>query len=105
MTVPTRTLPEIQIIEEQEDETAEEPIYRVLIHNDDITPMEFVVNILTTIFMLSNDRALDVMLTAHFSGIAYVQSLPKSEAERRIGRAHFAAGLEGYPLHFSMEEE
>lgn len=97
--------PEIQIIDETEEETELEPLYRVLIHNDHVTPMDFVVNILKTVFYLSNERALDVMLTAHITGIAYVQTIPKSEAEKRINKAHFAAGLEGYPLHFSMEPE
>ena len=97
--------PEIQIIEEQEEETELEPLYRVLIHNDNVTPMDFVVQTLTSIFYLPNDKAIDIMMTAHITGIAYVQTLPKSEAEKRINKAHFAAGLEGYPLHFSMEPE
>ena len=97
--------PDIQIIEEEQEETELEPLYRVLIHNDHVTPMDFVVQILTTIFYLSNDKAIDIMMTAHITGIAYVQTLPKSEAEKRINKAHFAAGLEGYPLHFSMEPE
>jgi ATP-dependent Clp protease adapter protein ClpS len=45
------------------------------------------------------------MYSAHYRGEAVVQILPKSEAEKRINKAHFAAGLEGYPLHFSMEPE
>jgi ATP-dependent Clp protease adaptor protein ClpS len=98
-------LPEIEIIEEQEEQTELEPLYRVIIHNDDVTPMDFVVQILTTVFYLPNDKAMDIMMTAHITGIAYVQTLPKSEAEKRINKAHFAAGLEGYPLHFSMEPE
>ncbi len=97
--------PQIQIIEEEQEKTELEPLYRVLIHNDHVTPMDFVVQVLTTIFYLPNDKAIDVMMTAHITGIAYVQTLPKSEAERRINKAHFAAGLEGYPLHFSMEPE
>ena len=100
-----KTLPEIEIIEQQEEETELEPLYRVLIHNDDLTPMDFVVHVLKTIFYLSNPKAYEVMLIAHITGLAYVQTLPKSEAEKRINRAHFAAGLEGYPLHFSMEPE
>ena len=70
-----------------------------------VTPMDFVVHALTTFFYLSNPKAAEIMMTAHFSGMAYVQTLPKSEAEKRINKAHFAAGLEGYPLHFSMESE
>ncbi|MDQ2692839.1 MAG: ATP-dependent Clp protease adaptor ClpS [Chloroflexota bacterium] len=100
-----KTLPEIEIIEEQEEETELEPLYRVLIHNDDVTPMDFVVHVLKTIFHLSNPKAYEVMLIAHVTGLAYVQTLPRSEAEKRINRAHFAAGLDGYPLHFSMEPE
>ena len=105
MTLPTRTIPKIEIIEEPEEETELEPLYRVIIHNDDVTPMDFVVQALTTFFYLSSPKAAEIMMTAHFSGMAYVQSLPKSEAEKRINKAHFAAGLEGYPLHFSMESE
>lgn len=97
--------PEIQIIEEEQEETELEPLYRVLIHNDNVTPMDFVVQILTTVFYLPNDKAIDIMMTAHITGISYVQTLPKSEAEKRINKAHFAAGLEGYPLHFSIEPE
>jgi ATP-dependent Clp protease adaptor protein ClpS len=98
-----QTVPSIEIVEETKTEL--EPLYRVIIHNDDVTPMDFVVHVLTTIFVLSAPDAMDVMLTAHFKGVAYVQTLPKSEAEKRINKAHFAAGLEGYPLHFSMEPE
>ena len=97
--------PDIKIVEEQEEETELEPLYRVIIHNDDVTPMDFVVHMLTNFFYLSNPRAEEIMLTAHVYGNAYVQTLPKSEAEARIHKAHFAAGLEGYPLHFSMEPE
>ena len=86
-------------------ETDLEPMYRVIIHNDDVTPMDFVIHILERIFFVDNQAALMIMYTAHFNGTAYVQTLPKSEAQARIGRAHFAAGLEGYPLRFSMEPE
>jgi len=95
--------PKIDITEETE--TALEPLYRVIIHNDDVTPMDFVVNVLTSIFFVLEPDAVVIMLNAHYTGMAYVQTLPKNEAEKRINKAHFAAGLEGYPLHFSMEPE
>jgi len=99
----TKTTPEIEITPDEETEL--EPLYRVIIHNDDVTPMDFVVNVLTSIFFVVQPDAVEIMLTAHYSGMAYVQTLPKSEAEKRVNKAHFAAGLEGYPLHFSIEPE
>ncbi len=99
----SQVIPEIHIIEETETEL--EVLYRVIIHNDPVTPMDFVVHILKTIFYLSNPKAADIMFTAHVFGTAYVQTLPKSEAEKRIKRAHFEAGNAGYPLHFSTEPE
>jgi ATP-dependent Clp protease adaptor protein ClpS len=97
--------PEIDPNQARQQQTAFEPLYRVIIHNDDITPMDFVVLVLTGIFQLLLPDAVDVMYTAHNHGEAYVASLPKSEAQNRINKAHFAAGLESYPLHFSMEPE
>lgn len=96
-----QTTPEIVVV----PETTEEPLYRVIIHNDDVTPMDFVVLMLERIFQVVGPDAVEIMLMAHYKGNAYVQTLPKSEAQARIGKAHFAAGLEGYPLHFSMEPE
>jgi len=94
-----------KIIQESLPETALEPVYRVIIHNDDVTPMDFVIHILERIFFVNGPVAVEIMYSAHHSGTAYVQSLSKSEAQSRIGRAHFAAGMEGYPLYFSMEPE
>jgi ATP-dependent Clp protease adaptor protein ClpS len=101
----TQPTPDIEITQDEEQKTAYEPMFRVIIHNDDVTPMDFVVHVLTRIFMLLPPDAVRVMLTAHYRGEAVVQILPKSEAEKRINKAHFAAGVEGYPLHFSMEAE
>jgi ATP-dependent Clp protease adaptor protein ClpS len=95
--------PDIEITEATQTEL--EPLYRVIIHNDDVTPMDFVVHVLTSIFLLAEPDALESMWTAHFTGVAYVQTLPKAEGQKRINKVHFAAGLEGYPLHFSMEPE
>lgn len=86
-------------------ETELEPNYWVIIHNDDVTPMDFVVHILASIFQVDGPAAVHIMYTAHYHGSAYVQCLPKQEAQNRIGRAQFAAGIEGYPLRFSMEPE
>lgn len=96
-------LPEIEIIEETE--TKLEPLFRVIIHNDNVTPMDFVVLVLKGIFYLANDRAAETMFAAHYYGTAYVQTLAKTEAEKRINKAHFEANNAGYPLKFTMEPE
>jgi ATP-dependent Clp protease adaptor protein ClpS len=94
-----------QIHEDQEQRTSLEPLYRVIIHNDDVTPMDFVLHILRSVFLLDSLRALQVMYTAHYHGSAYVQTLPKSEAMERVGRAHITARLNRYPLRFTLEPE
>lgn len=85
--------------------TEREPLYRVIIHNDDVTPMEFVLHILATIFLVPGPNAAIIMYSAHLTGRAYVQSLPRPEARRRIYKPRFAARLKGYPLEFSLEPE
>jgi ATP-dependent Clp protease adaptor protein ClpS len=101
--VPTQTAP--QIHEDLEERTSLEPPYRVIIHNDDVTPMDFVLKILSTVFLLDGLRAFQVMYTAHYHGSAYVQTLPKPEAVKRVGIAHVTARLNGYPLRFTIEPE
>ncbi len=98
-------LPSPDIGENLEEETAQGPLYRVIIHNDDVTPVDFVVLTLQSIFLLDALHAVQVMYTAHYHGQAYVQTLPKPEAEKRVGLAHISARLNGYPLLFTIELE
>jgi ATP-dependent Clp protease adaptor protein ClpS len=86
-------------------DSEDEPPYRVIVHNDPVTTMDFVLYILTSIFLLAGPRAVQVMYTAHYNGSAYVVSLPKTEALRRIHRAHMSARLAGFPLLFTLERE
>lgn len=103
--MPLKAQPIPQIHEEVQNQDSLEPLYRVIIHNDEVTSMDFVVHILVTVFQLPSDNAAQIMYTAHLNGSAYVQTLPKPEARARINKAHFAARLKGYPLEFSMEPE
>jgi ATP-dependent Clp protease adaptor protein ClpS len=85
--------------------TALEPPWRVIIHNDDVTPFDFVIHVLITIFKLSQEIAEHVTLTAHITGRAHVVTRPKREAETLVAKAHFAARLEDFPLTFTVEPE
>jgi ATP-dependent Clp protease adaptor protein ClpS len=101
----SKLVPEIFKAVEKQPKTIEETPYRVIIHNDDVTPMNFVIYVLQNFFMLAGPRAAQVMFTAHIHGSAYVDSLPKVEAQRRIHRAHVTARLAGYPLLFTLERD
>ena len=81
------------------------PRYRVLIHNDDITPMLFVVETLRAIFQKEEPAAIEIMLTAHKTGIAHVATLPLEQAEFRVDQAHSLARARKYPLKLTYEPE
>lgn len=78
---------------------------KVLVHNDNVTPYDFVIAILLRFFPLTGPEAEHVTWTAHTTGVALVVVLPLTDAQRRVGKAHFAASLEGYPLTFTIEPE
>jgi ATP-dependent Clp protease adaptor protein ClpS len=86
-------------------ETDLEQPYRVLIHNDDVTPFEYVIAVLRAVFHLPGRLALAITTEAHYKGVARVMTLPHEEAKYRVGKAHGMARAAGYPLTFSIEPE
>lgn len=90
---------------EEEVQTRHCPRYKVFIHNDDITPMEFVVHVLTTIFTLPHKQAVRVMFEAHTTGVAFVAAYSLEQAEFRVEQAHSLARSAKYPLTFTYEPE
>jgi ATP-dependent Clp protease adaptor protein ClpS len=86
------------------DEDMERP-YRVIVENDDVTPMEFVTAVLERFFAVDPFRAEQIMLTAHFEGRAHVVTLPLAEAQQRVYEAHHVARQAEYPLTFHLEPE
>lgn len=105
----TTTEPETSTIVDVEyvlisDEELDKP-YRVIIENDDVTPMEFVVDVLLIVFGLTMTRAFRIMLEAHHSGHAHVVTLPLREAQERVYTAQSIARDAGYPLSFYIEPE
>lgn len=94
---------EVEKEEQLDEETVLEPPYRVIIHNDNITTFEFVIGILQKLFEKNVMEAEQIAMKTHVTGAAYVGTWPKNQAEEKVGKAHFAAGLEGYPLRFTIE--
>jgi ATP-dependent Clp protease adaptor protein ClpS len=75
----------------------------VILHNDDFTPMNFVLMILENIFLMDKERAKDVMLKAHAEGKAIIGWFTKDVAETKINDAMSLAREEEHPLKCSME--
>jgi ATP-dependent Clp protease adaptor protein ClpS len=75
----------------------------ILIHNDDVTPYDYVIQILGSLFWLSEEIAEHIAWTAHTKGAAVVVVRPRSEAEKLVKVAGGRAKLAGFPLTFTVE--
>jgi len=95
----------LQACPEVHPETRLTPLYRVLIHNDDVTPMDFVVQVLRTIFSLQVPKAVEVMWEAHHTGVAHVVTEPLEKAEFHVEQARSLSRGRSWPLTFSIEPE
>ena len=81
------------------------PLYKVLMHNDDYTTMEFVVRVLETVFHKSPPEANRIMLNIHVKGLGVCGVFPHEIAETKIDKVHQIARGEGYPLRCSLEKD
>ena len=88
---------------DQKTKTTEPPLYKVLLHNDDYTSMEFVVLILEKIFNKSTPEATRIMLNVHHQGIGIAGVYNKEIAETKMAIVHDLAQKNEYPLRCSME--
>lgn len=85
-------------------ETEVVPPYKIMLHNDDVTPMDFVVDTLKRFFITDQKLAADIMLAAHREGMALVAVMPLEHAEFKVQTAHNHARANGFPLTFSIEK-
>jgi len=81
------------------------PLYRVIMHNDDYTTMEFVVEVLQQVFRRSPTEANMIMLNIHFKGQGLCGTYPFEVAETKVSKVHELAREAGYPLRCSMEKD
>lgn len=81
------------------------PLYKVLLHNDDYTTMEFVVFILRTVFQRSETDAFRVMLNVHNQGIGIAGVYTYEIAEAKVSKVISLARDNEFPLMASLEPE
>lgn len=79
--------------------------FKVLLHNDDYTTMEFVVWILQSVFHHDESTALQIMLHVHQNGVGVAGVYSREIAESRIAQVDSLARQHEFPLRCSMEEE
>ena len=79
--------------------------FRVLMHNDDYTTMEFVVQMLVLVFQKEPLEAFQIMLNIHHQGVGFCGVYPFQIAESKVQTVHEAAKKAGFPLRCSVEPE
>ena len=87
------------------DVKIQEPsMYRVLLHNDDYTPMDFVVDILESVFNMKHPQATQIMMDVHQKGIGVCGFYTYEIAETKVAIVTESARKEEYPLKCTMEQ-
>ncbi len=87
-----------------EEQIKEPQRYKVLLHNDDYTTMEFVVHVLKKVFHKTESEAVQIMLHVHNNGIGVCGIYTGEVAETKVSMVSQMAKKEGYPLKCTMEE-
>lgn len=85
--------------------TKRPPLYKVMLLNDDFTPMEFVVHILERFFGLNHAQSFEIMLTVHKKGLAVVGVFSHEIAETKVTQVMDFAKSHQHPLQCTMEKE
>jgi ATP-dependent Clp protease adaptor protein ClpS len=93
-----------EVVSETRDDVTEPPMYKVLLHNDDYTTMEFVVEVLIHIFHKSFEDATRIMLNVHKHGIGVCGIYTYEVAETKVETIHELAQQRGFPLKSSIEK-
>jgi ATP-dependent Clp protease adaptor protein ClpS len=87
-----------------EEELKEPRQFKVLLHNDDYTSMDFVVEVLMNVFGKSETEAFAVMMSVHEKGIGLCGIFTAEVAETKVQIVHQMARARSFPLRCSMEE-
>ena len=96
---------DIGVATETQQEVKKPPLYKVLLHNDDYTTMEFVVYILQTVFHKAESAAVRIMLAVHQQGVGVAGVYTYEIAEVKVDKVTELARANEFPLLCTLEEE
>jgi len=91
-------------VQEARPELKPPPRYKVLLLNDDFTPMDFVVQVLELFFHLSREKATQIMLHVHTRGVGVCGVFSRDVAETKVAQVKDFARRHQHPLMCTMEE-
>jgi ATP-dependent Clp protease adaptor protein ClpS len=94
-----------EVLERSREETREPALFKVILHNDNYTTMEFVVQVLESVFLKSPAEAFRIMMQVHTEGRGMCGVFPYDIAETKVATVHDLAREHGFPLRASLEEE
>ena len=96
---------DVGVVLETKPKTKRPPMYKVMILNDDFTPMEFVVHVLEKFFGLSHAQSFELLLVVHKKGVAVVGVFSHEIAETKVAQVMDFAQRHQHPLQCTMEKE
>lgn len=93
-----------EVQEKSRPKTRQPTLYSVILHNDDYTTMQFVLQVLESVFHKSPAEAFRIMMHVHTRGSGLCGAYPYEVAETKVSMVHAEAQAQGFPLRASMEE-
>jgi len=97
--------PNSDVLTQTKPKTKKPPLYKVIMLNDDYTPMEFVVHVLERYFQIGREAAVEIMMTVHLKGAAVVGVFTYEVAETKVAAVMDDARRNEHPLTCRMEKE
>jgi len=93
-----------EVLERTKPVVKEPTLFKVVLHNDDYTTMDFVVQVLESVFHKNPAEAFRIMMQVHTQGRGLCGHYPYEIAETKVGTVHDLAREHGFPLRASVEE-
>ncbi len=92
-------------VQESKPELKKPSLYKVILLNDDFTPMDFVIDVLSRFFSMNEDKATQIMLHVHTRGVGVCGVYSKEIAETKVQMVNDYSKENQHPLMCAMEED
>lgn len=100
----TKSDSETVILTQEKIKQKSPPMYKILLLNDDFTPMEFVIEVLKIFFSMNQEQATRIMLKVHTEGVGVCGVYPSDIANTKVSQVVEFARINQHPLRCVMEE-